>query len=418
MRAKILVAISILSALLTTLATTGATADHEESSLFDFPEATYIVAQAKTDAEIAADIKASQKLLAELGYFSGSATGKESSSLTSAVKKYQRDNGLKSSGKANGVLVRSLESAVKKAELHGKRILVVEQMLKKLDYSPGRVDGKEDASLTKAIKAFQTDRKSKAKKKGVVNGVVIRSLRVAMEAKGLTPPKAAFTLSNATGKSTGSSSKKKKTTSSKSKSSSSSSTTKSKSKSAQATEPQGDCKKGEAKIGEKCLKACKENYTRDKKTNRCKKDSSASSTKTTTKKTSSKAVQGKCKSGQEQVGEKCLKACKENYTRDAKSSRCKKNAASSTTTKSKTKSAACKSGSERVGEKCLKKCKTDYKRDTKTNKCKKNASTSKTKTSTKAKACKSGTEKVGSKCLKKCKSGYKRDSKTKRCKKN
>ncbi|MGB0844548.1 MAG: hypothetical protein ACPGVN_07405, partial [Alphaproteobacteria bacterium] len=70
-------------------------------------------------------------------------------------------------------------------------------------------------------------------------------------------------------------------------------------------------------------------------------------------------------------GEKCLKVCKTGYTRDKKSNRCKKDKASITTKSSSSKSKACKSGTENVDGRCLKKCKTGYKRDSKTNRCKK-----------------------------------------------
>ena len=69
-------------------------AHHTEQTMFEFPQPTMLVAQAKTEAEIAADIRASQKLLAKLGYYSGSATGQESANLTKAVKAYQKDKKL------------------------------------------------------------------------------------------------------------------------------------------------------------------------------------------------------------------------------------------------------------------------------------------------------------------------------------
>lgn len=139
-----------------------------------------------------ADVKKIETLLKKLGYSPGRVDGVENATLTKAIKKFQKDFKLKVTGKTSKTLIKSLEKRVKEAGSPSKtttkkkttsaakpkadaNVKKVETLLKKLGYSPGRVDGVENATLTTAIKKFQKDNKLK------VTGKVSKRLITSLE---------------------------------------------------------------------------------------------------------------------------------------------------------------------------------------------------------------------------------------------
>ena len=145
-----------------------------------------------TKTKPSADVKKIETLLKKLGYSPGKVDGVENATLTKAIKKFQKDFKLKVTGKTSKTLIKSLEKRVKEAGSSTKtttkkkttsatkpkadaNVKKVETLLKKLGYSPGRVDGIENATHTTAIRKFQKDNKLK------VTGKVSKRLITSLE---------------------------------------------------------------------------------------------------------------------------------------------------------------------------------------------------------------------------------------------
>jgi peptidoglycan hydrolase-like protein with peptidoglycan-binding domain len=145
-------------------------------------------------------VKQVERLLKKSGYAPGKVDGVSDATLTKAIKKFQTDNKLKVTGKVSNRLITSIEKRLDKDKPAKKSssksssstaksdakpsadVKKIETLLKQLGYSPGRVDGIENATLTKAIKKFQKD--FKLKETGKTSKTLIKSLEKRVKEQG------------------------------------------------------------------------------------------------------------------------------------------------------------------------------------------------------------------------------------------
>jgi peptidoglycan hydrolase-like protein with peptidoglycan-binding domain len=120
-------------------------------------------------------VRAVQRELATRGFDVGPADGKPSDKTTAAISAYEKAHGLPVTGVATDELLRHIllgdgvqpggatgsvtgDKAVANAK-RGSNVKGVQQVLADLGYAPGPVDGAVGEATTRAVSAFQHDRK-------------------------------------------------------------------------------------------------------------------------------------------------------------------------------------------------------------------------------------------------------------------
>lgn len=120
-------------------------------------------------------VRAVQRELATRGFEVGPADGKPSDKTTAAISAYEKAHGLPVTGVATDELLRHIllgdgvqpggatgsvtgDNAVANAK-RGSNVKAVQQVLADLGYAPGPVDGAVGEATTRAVSAFQHDRK-------------------------------------------------------------------------------------------------------------------------------------------------------------------------------------------------------------------------------------------------------------------
>jgi peptidoglycan hydrolase-like protein with peptidoglycan-binding domain len=122
-----------------------------------------------------ATLKAVQRELAARGFDVGAADGKPSDKTRAAISAYEKGHGLAVTGTASDELLRHIllgdtvqlsgsTGSVAAASNDGAKpkdatVQAVQQILADLGYAPGPIDGALGGSTTRAISAFQRDRK-------------------------------------------------------------------------------------------------------------------------------------------------------------------------------------------------------------------------------------------------------------------
>jgi len=121
-------------------------------------------------------LKAVQRELASRGYDVGPADGKPSDKTRAAISAYEKSRGLPVTGVAMDELLRDIllgasvqpagatgsvdaEKALSPKAKEDAKVKTVQQILADLGYAPGAVDGALGGATTRAINAFQHDRK-------------------------------------------------------------------------------------------------------------------------------------------------------------------------------------------------------------------------------------------------------------------
>ena len=121
-------------------------------------------------------LKAVQRELASRGYDVGPADGKPSDKTRAAISAYEKSRGLPVTGVATDELLRDIllgasvqpagatgsvdaEKALSPKAKEDAKVKTVQQILADLGYAPGAVDGALGGATTRAINAFQHDRK-------------------------------------------------------------------------------------------------------------------------------------------------------------------------------------------------------------------------------------------------------------------
>jgi len=94
--------------------------------------------------------------LTERGYRTGPIDGSMDPQTNDAVRRYQQDAGLPTTGKTDKALLASIEQSDKR-QVSQRDIQEIERRLDRRAYHPGRVDGVADAQTAMAISAYQTD---------------------------------------------------------------------------------------------------------------------------------------------------------------------------------------------------------------------------------------------------------------------
>ena len=117
-----------------------------------------------------AAVKAVQKKLKSLGYYSGSVDGDYGSGTKKAVLAFQKANGLKQTGNVNSSTLKKLNNGGKESSNtssssssgstcapgdSGSAVKAVQKKLKSLGYYSGSVDGDYGSGTKAAVKAFQ-----------------------------------------------------------------------------------------------------------------------------------------------------------------------------------------------------------------------------------------------------------------------
>jgi len=121
-------------------------------------------------------VKAVQRELATRGYDVGPGDGKPSDKTRAAISAYEKGRGLPVTGVATDALLRDIllggsvqpagatgsvdaEKALSPKAKEDVKVKAVQQILADLGYAPGPVDGALGGATTRAINAFQHDRK-------------------------------------------------------------------------------------------------------------------------------------------------------------------------------------------------------------------------------------------------------------------
>ena len=106
-------------------------------------------------------VRALQKRLKELGYYSGTVDGSYGAATESAVTAFQKRNGLTVDGKAGRATLNKLYSADTQTNSslregdEGADVRTLQSALRKLGYYTGAVDGSYGVSTSDAVRAFQ-----------------------------------------------------------------------------------------------------------------------------------------------------------------------------------------------------------------------------------------------------------------------
>jgi peptidoglycan hydrolase-like protein with peptidoglycan-binding domain len=142
------------------------------------------------NAKPTAAVKRLQENLAKLGYYNGPVDGRDSKRITTAVKDFQRNVGIKVDGRCLDICQKALKKmlalydpAVPAGAEPASRSTVsqLQSDLKKLGFYTGPVDGRNDERVTDAIKQFQQNAGIK------VDGNCGKSCQLAL-VKALTKP--------------------------------------------------------------------------------------------------------------------------------------------------------------------------------------------------------------------------------------
>ncbi len=136
-------------------------------------------------------VKKVQKRLKTLGYYSGSIDGDYGAGTKSAVRDFQKRNGLSTNGEVNSATLKKLNSSdAKKASSSGSgssssdgtcrpgdtgdAVKKVQKRLQKLGYYSGTIDGDYGNGTKSAVKAFQN--RNGLKTSGEVNSATLKKL--------------------------------------------------------------------------------------------------------------------------------------------------------------------------------------------------------------------------------------------------
>jgi peptidoglycan hydrolase-like protein with peptidoglycan-binding domain len=114
-------------------------------------------------------VTAVQRELAERGYHPGPDNGVVTKQTSDAIAAYQKDHKLPQTGQPSDALLRHIvlgesvdelgeTSSVASVDMPPAMIKAVQQVLARLGYAPGPVDGRMGQNTKDAIKAFQKDR--------------------------------------------------------------------------------------------------------------------------------------------------------------------------------------------------------------------------------------------------------------------
>lgn len=131
--------------------------------------------KSQKEAEVSAEIQGYQQQLKDLGWYSGSLTGKYDSATVAAVKAFQSACGLKVDGAVGTQTAAKLSAsdAPKKSEytkqqeaagqpkvypgVQGKYVTQIQTLLANKGYYTGKIDGKYGSGTLTAVKSFQSD---------------------------------------------------------------------------------------------------------------------------------------------------------------------------------------------------------------------------------------------------------------------
>ena len=94
--------------------------------------------------------------LADRGYRTGPIDGTMDATTNEAVRRYQEEAGLPTTGKTDKALLANIEQSDKR-QVSQRDIQEIERRLDRRAYHPGRVDGIADTQTASAIRAYQTD---------------------------------------------------------------------------------------------------------------------------------------------------------------------------------------------------------------------------------------------------------------------
>jgi peptidoglycan hydrolase-like protein with peptidoglycan-binding domain len=94
--------------------------------------------------------------LADRGYRTGPIDGTMDATTNEAVRRYQADAGLPTTGKTDKALLADIEQSDKR-QISQSDVREIERRLDRRAYHPGPVDGIADAQTASAIRAYQTD---------------------------------------------------------------------------------------------------------------------------------------------------------------------------------------------------------------------------------------------------------------------
>jgi peptidoglycan hydrolase-like protein with peptidoglycan-binding domain len=94
--------------------------------------------------------------LADRGYRTGPIDGTMDAMTNEAVRRYQQDAGLPTTGKTDKALLANIEQSDNR-QVSQRDIQEIERRLDRRAYRPGRVDGIADTQTASAIRAYQTD---------------------------------------------------------------------------------------------------------------------------------------------------------------------------------------------------------------------------------------------------------------------
>jgi len=94
--------------------------------------------------------------LSERGYRTGPLDGNMDPQTSDAIRRYQQDAGLPTTGKTDKALLANIEQSDKR-QVSQRDVQEIERRLDQRAYHPGRVDGIADTQTASAISAYQTD---------------------------------------------------------------------------------------------------------------------------------------------------------------------------------------------------------------------------------------------------------------------
>lgn len=106
-------------------------------------------------------IRATQKKLRSLGHKLGPADGKLETNTESAIRAYQKQSQLAISGRVSGALLSALNTSIQQSAsqktqpLSAQQLKRIQTQLRKLGYQPGPADGRSGKKTEQAIRAYQ-----------------------------------------------------------------------------------------------------------------------------------------------------------------------------------------------------------------------------------------------------------------------
>lgn len=104
-------------------------------------------------------VLSAQNALAQLGFYTGEADGMASAGLTSALRTFQRLNGLPETGEPDDITMQAIDSAERRSALtagsKGDAVTALQQRLQVLGLMTGRADGDYGKQTAHAVQAYQ-----------------------------------------------------------------------------------------------------------------------------------------------------------------------------------------------------------------------------------------------------------------------